>query len=547
MKDIDKFEIKDQDVFKLLNYSNRTKNIADHALKNKIMPFPGFDISKFDDDLWNIKKKEKYGNSYILYIHTLRVCADLLLYYEKTEEIKYFDKAEEIINSWLKFSKSEVVDEMVWYDHTTAQRTQVLIHYLNVAQKLERTIDYEMYKNLLVRHGNVMMDDSIYNYNNHGLMMDRSLMVLGNILGDALYKEKGKSRAINTFWYSFSPQGIHLENSPQYHNMVVRMYVDIEKYLNNRDDTLGSIINNFLKLAKKYPSYVSRPDTSLASIGDSGSEKQRVPKLYKNIFDKEAGISIIQHNEPVPFFLTFVCGYSSRVHKHKDDLSITLNYNNEDFFVDPGKYSYTRNKTRNYITSRQAHSGYYMSSFDYTIKNENRFNRKISLENYYENEHFTLVKGFNNDFDGSSAKLTRHVVQFKRKPIFVLIDNLLTNRRHNLKLTQNFNLATNVSIEDNDNEIKLTSNETTLTVKQFNNPTNSEVVKGDLERPVAVNSTGFAKVEKTNQLKYQNETNEKNAFLTAVYDETYIKDINIQIENSTVKITFNDEEYYIYI
>jgi len=547
VKDVEKFEIKDQDVFKLLNYSNRTKNIADSALRDKIIPFPGFDISPFDDNLWTIKKKEKYGNSYILYIHTLRVCADLLLYYEKTDDIKYFDKAEEIINSWLKFSKSEDVDEMVWYDHTTAQRTQVLIHYLSVAQKLEKHIDYEMYHKLLIRHGNVMMDDSIYNYNNHGLMMDRSLMVLGNILSDKLYKEKGKSRAINTFWYSFSPQGIHLENSPQYHNMVVRMYVDIEKYLNNREDTLGSIINNFLKLAKKYPSYVSRPDKRLASIGDSGSEKQRVQKLYKNIFDKEAGISIIQHNEPIPFFLTFICGYSSRVHKHKDDLSITLNYNNEDFFVDPGKYSYTRNKTRNYITSRKAHSGYYMTSFDYTIKNENRFDRKISLENYYENEHFTLVKGFNNDFDGSSAKLTRHVVQFKKEPIFILIDNLSTNRRHNLKLTQNFNLATNVLVEHKDDEVKLTSNETSLTVKQFNELTNYEIVKGRFEPPVALNSTGFAKVEKTNQLKYENETNKQNAFLTAVFDETYIKNVNVQIENSTVKIIFNDKEYYIYI
>jgi len=68
-----------------------------------------------------------------------------------------------------------------------------------------------------------------------------------------------------------------------------------------------------------------------------------------------------------------------------------------------------------------------------------------------------------------------------------------------------------------------------------------------LERPVAVNTTGFAKVEKTNQLKYQNETNKKNAFLTAVFDENYIKKVNVQIEDSTVKVMFNDEEYYIYI
>src|SRR5699024_6841197 len=210
-------------------------------------------------------------------------------------------------------------------------------------------------------------------------MMDRSLMILGNILSNDLYKEKGKSRAVNTFWYSFSPQGIHLENSPQYHNMVVRMYTDIEKYLSHRDNSLGDTVKEYLKLAKKYPSYISRPDKKLASIGDSGSELQRVPKRYKNIYDQVAGITIIQHAKPTPFFLTFICGYSSRVHKHKDDLSITLNYNNKDFFVDPGKYSYTRNNTRNYITSRKAHSGYYITSFYYTIKNEIILERKISL------------------------------------------------------------------------------------------------------------------------------------------------------------------------
>ena len=544
---MNKFEIDDIDVFKLLNHGRRTKGIAESALKNEIIPFPGFDATPFDENIWTVTKKGKYGNSYILYIHTLRACADLLLHFEKTDEIVFFDKAEEIINSWINYSKSEKVHKMVWYDHTTANRTQVLIHYLSIALKLNREIDYKVFHDLLVKHGNIMMDDSIYNNNNHGLMMDRSLLVLGNILKNETFTLKGKLRAVNTFWYSFSPQGIHLENSPQYHNMVVRMYTDIEKYLNNRNDSLGEVVKEFLKLSRRYPSYIAKPNKRLAAIGDSGAEKQRVQKKYENIYDKEAGISIIQHNEPIPFFLTFVCGYSSRVHKHNDDLSITLNYNNEDFFVDPGKYSYTRDKTRKYITSKEAHSGYYMTQFGYTIKNENRYTRKVTLENYYENEKFTLVKGYNNDFDGSSAKLTRHIVQFKEQPLFILIDNLLTDRRHNLKLTQNFNLAADVSIENNDSEIKLTANETTLTVRQFNELTSSEIVKGNLERPVAVNTTGFAKVEKTNQLKYQNETNKKNAFLTAVFDETYIKNVNLQIENSTVKVTFNDEEYYIYI
>jgi len=545
-KDKYKFEIKENDVFKLLNHSKRTKGIADKALNNEIIPFPGFDSTQFDNNIWTVTKKEKYGNTYILYIHALRVCAELLLQYEKTNEIAYFYKAEEIINSWVEYSKTEEAHRIVWYDHTTANRTQVLIHYLSVAIRMNRNIDFKVYHDLLVKHGNIMMDDGIYNNNNHGLMMDRSLMILGNVLKLDEFKVKGKSRAITTFWYSFSSQGIHLENSPQYHNMVVRMYTDIEKYLNNREDTLGHIINDFLSLAKSYPSYISNPNKRLASIGDTSPDKQNVQKKYKNIYDKEAGIAILQHSTPIPLFLTFVCGYSSRVHKHKDDLSITLNYNNEDFFVDPGKYSYTWNKIRQYIISKEAHSGYFMSRFDYTIKNDNRFTRKISMENYYENEEFTLVKGYNNDFDGSNAKLTRHVVQFKKQPIFILIDNLHTDKKYKLKLTQIFNLASNVLI-DEEKDIKLTANKTTLTVKQFNDASNFEVINGSIENPVALNTTGFAQVEKTKQLKYDKITNDNNVFLTAVFDETYIKNVNVQIENSTVKVIFNDKEYYIYI
>src|SRR5699024_7132423 len=327
----------------------------------------------------------------------------------------------------------------------------------------------------------------------------------------------------------------------QYHNMVVRMYSDIEKYLNHREDSLGDTVKEYLKLAKKYPSYISRPDKRLASIGDSGSEAQRVPKRYKNIYDKEAGIAILQYAKPLPFFLTFICGYSSRVHKHKDDLSITLNYNNEDFFVDPGKYSYTLNSTRKYITSKEAHSGYYMSDFDYTIKNENRFTRKVSLENYYENKNFTFVKGYNNDYDGSHAKLTRHVIQFKNQPLFLLIDNLETDRKHNLKLTQKFNLATNVTVENGDIK-KLTANGTTMNLKQFNKITNFEIIEGDKEKPIAVNTSGFAKVEETNQLKFENETNKENVFLTAVYDEKHINNVDLELKNSILKVEFNGEE-----
>ena len=34
------------------------------------------------------------------------------------------------------------------------------------------------------KHSEIMSNDEIYKFNNHGLMMDRSLMILGYILDD---------------------------------------------------------------------------------------------------------------------------------------------------------------------------------------------------------------------------------------------------------------------------------------------------------------------------------------------------------------------------
>src|SRR5699024_8674541 len=286
----------------------------------------------FDEKIWNVIRKSKYGQSYTLYIHTLRVCVELLLQFEHTNEKKYYDKAREIIFSWLKFSESDTDNKMVWYDHTTANRTQVLIHFIYVSEKIDEEIEYNLFANTLRKHADVLMNDEIHNLNNHGLMMDRSLIILGNVLEEERYKQKGIFRAVNTFWFSFSHNGIHLENSPQYHNMVLRMYEEIEEYLNTRNESLGKPIVEYMKLAKEYSSLIVRPNRRIASIGDSSNGFKKIKKQYKTVYDREAGISIIQHEEPVPFFLTFICGYSTKVHKHKDDLSITLNYNKEDFF-----------------------------------------------------------------------------------------------------------------------------------------------------------------------------------------------------------------------
>lgn len=542
-----KIEISEEDVFRLFEKKKRRADIADAALDNIIIPFPGFDSTTYDKDFWKVLKKEKYGNSYTLYIHTLRVAAELILAYEATQDLKYFDKAEEIINSWIEHIRTDNENKMIWYDHTTANRTQVLIHYLYIAYQLNRKINITLFKNLLMKHAEVLSNDGIYKHNNHGLMMDRSLMILGYVLEDNSLLLKGKTRAVNTFWYSFSSQGIHLENSPQYHSMVLRMYNEIESYLNKKNDSLGDHIPKYLTISKAYIPVITKPDQRLPSIGDSSNTKQGRRKIYRNLYDVEAGISIMQYEKPYVLYTTFIAGYSSMVHKHKDDLSITLNYRLKDFLVDPGKYSYTSNETRKYITSKEAHSSFYLKGQDYTINNDNRYNRKIRLDNYYDNKNYTLVSGYNNDYDVSRAKLSRTVIQLKNSPIVLLIDQVDRKSKNPRRIEQNFNLATDVIIEKKDDKYKLISGDEEMMLRQFIPSYRTSVIEGSLEPPVALNTAGFAEVEKTKQIKFNRSTKEQNVFLTAIYDKRVTGEINVTIKDDILEVIVEDKSLFVYL
>src|SRR5699024_2534634 len=410
-----------------------------------------------------------------------------------------------------------------------------------------RKVNISKYVDLLRKHVEVMSDDSKYKTNNHGLMMDRSLVVLGYVLEDHQIISKGKNRAINTFWYSFISQAIHLENSPHYHLMVVRMYNEIEAYLNRKEDSLGPIIVNYLKLAKEYIPKLSKPNNTLPAIGDSGTSKAAKKKVYKNIYDYEAGIAILQYEQPNPMYLSFVAGYSSRVHKHNDDLSITLNYKTKDFLIDPGKYSYTGNKTRSYITSRRAHSSFYLEGFNYKIKNENRYDRKVRLENYVDNKIYSLVKGVNGDYEGTNALLERIVIQFKNSPVNIIVDSLITKRKNELKMTQKYNLSSLAKVSEVENGYKLISGGEELVIKQFKPFESKEVINGDLKKPVAVNTSGFAKVRPTKQLAFRKTSNQKEAFLTAIYDDRIVNDFDLKLYGDRLIVFIEDKTYDIYL
>ena len=165
-----KLNINSKDVLRLLKPNSSTKLIADNALNNIIIPFPKFDSVKFDDKYYYADKSKKYGASYQLYIQSFRACAEILLEFEKTKNLNYLLKVKEMIYAWIDYVSKGTNEKMVWYDHPTANRTQTIIHFLYLANDNNIDVDEQLFRAILIKHGEILMDDAAYKNNNHGLM-----------------------------------------------------------------------------------------------------------------------------------------------------------------------------------------------------------------------------------------------------------------------------------------------------------------------------------------------------------------------------------------
>lgn len=541
----DSLTIKQEDIIRLTKKTRFTNEIVEKALEGIIIPFPNFSSFKMESqEDWDTLS-DKYGDSYQLYIHSLRFVNELLVMFEITEDINYLNKAKEYIDSWIEFSTNNDGSNMVWYDHPTAQRIQVIIFYLYLAQnKLE--VDEKLFINILKYHSKFLADSTNYRRNNHGLMMDRSLMILGNILNNTEIFNIGYYRSIDTFWHSYSYTGLHLENSPEYHNMVTNMYIELQKYLSRSGKTYGKTIVSYLNQATRLKNVFTKPNKIIPSIGDSGHGSVKVNKEYRNFVDYAAGLSIIQ-KEDNEYFLTFISGYSSITHKHFDDLSFNLFYKGKDLLVDPGKYSYSKHPYRNYVKSYKGHSGVFINNENYEISDENRLNKHVYTEHHFENEKYILIKGRNSSY--SEGDISRTIIFIKAEQVTIILDEVIAFEK--ISVLHNFNLHHKVEpIKMNDSSYKLVSGNVSLVLTQHDGDSFTKVVGDKNTKPYkAINSVVFNEVIETTQLKNTEdiEGNQRVFKLFSIHSEKHSPILNLDKENCILNVSISSNTYIINI
>ena len=496
----------------LITTTKKGKNtirIADAIMQNKFYLLDGLDVIHFNETIdWNYTHPES-ANTYRLYLQCLNVLSHLVDAYRMTKEKKYLVKAKEILWDWIDYILHDnSKNTYKWADHSVSNRVLNIIYLYTIAHEVIK-LDEEKIIPILIKHGEFLEDDKHYRPNNHGIMVDRSLIYLSaflkNYKASERWYQKARYRIINAIYRDFSIKGVHLENSPAYHAMTRRIYRDLEYSLKSINMSLGTEVEEMLEKSTRYIRLIMKPNNELPMLGDTQKNKiNGFEKLYDSFQDSHAGITILQHKDKLPglsTWLAFVCGYGSPTHKHRDDLSFSLFHKGEDIFIDSGRYNYDKNdKIRKYLLSPKSHTTFTISDEDYEIRSAYEYRDIIKTTDFYSNKEYSYVRGINKAYEGSS--LSRSIL-FLKPDIIVIKDFGRSNQYKEFE--QIFNLAPTISIESNDSEnsICLIGKKNKINIRQLLNSDPPLIVNGDESIPRAVISEKFGKLTHNRQLIYK--------------------------------------------
>ncbi|WP_271399350.1 heparinase II/III domain-containing protein [Salinicoccus roseus] len=470
---------------------------ADELLEGRYRLHPNVGVLVFEDGIeWSFQT-EKNPRTTQIYLHSMNYLNYLVYAHNETGEGKYLEKGKEILSHWHEhhagMEKRETNNNLAWNEHAVSSRA---INALWLKAHAPDTLEADgQFTSFIKHHLEFLTDNANYTENNHGIMMDKAVLIIALFLADAEEKKPyitiAKKRLEKVLMRDFSYRHVHLENSPEYHRIVVKWFAELAKILKEMDAGFHRTYYNKIKRAKDYLGYVIDYNHQLPLLGDTGIVNVSVDKVHDDFFDAEAGIGIF-NDETKCSTLLFSAGFQNNTHKHQDDLSLIFSVNKESILADSGKYSYAKDDPfRTHLTSPAAHTTLRVEGEDYPLD----ILGDIRLTNYHTSSRYKYVSGEHHMYEGTALK--RHVILIDGDKL-IIVDDALSEKPKNF--IQNFVLDDSVEVEQvNRDMMKLSTPDNTYILKSHLGEAESRIFHGKEDK--AVISKKFGKLIETHRIE----------------------------------------------
>ena len=261
-----------------------------------------------------------------------------------------------------------------WYDMATgirASRLAFLLDNIFIGNLEVADSDLAALIRLSELHVAMLLNPWFLSPTNHGLFQIMGLNALCEVISWRTVCEGAKpytrESLANLLKRWFTDEGVHRENSPNYHGIVLDALHRLRVVERIQQPEIRAIIER----GNMVTPWLTYPDGRWVPVGDSAGMGPRLTGLVDPIcLGRDAdcwavrdltksGYAIIRSlPETVDkSSMLFVSATGEPTgHKHADDLSFVLIERGHDIFVDSGKYGYNKNQERLYIKSARAHN-----------------------------------------------------------------------------------------------------------------------------------------------------------------------------------------------
>lgn len=336
---------------------------SDNLLNNKILiPSKKNNYWTYNGDMNEFKDKNRSDQRYLYSFFMLN---DLVNAYTQRENVEYLKKGFAYLKDFYEQCPYdfEPVNNMPWHDETTAQRQINTVRFYKVAKNFLNDDELKLMRDNLEFTANKLNTEMYSGFNNHGMFQDLSLYFYGKAFARPNFVSASTKRLQEYFLKSFSSEGVHLENSPEYHFEMLYILKDFFNSVQSIDFGKYNQLVDIYKKSVRYSKAIILPNGYLPNIGDTASIKVDLHDFYtdeelkdsndsRNIF-LDSGFDIYKKGEN---YLAFIGPAYLSYHHHDHDLSFWL-YKNGNIFTEVGKYGYDwDNPESKYVRTYPAHN-----------------------------------------------------------------------------------------------------------------------------------------------------------------------------------------------
>ena len=344
-------------------FSNNYLKESDNLLNNKILiPSEKNNYWTYNGDMNEFKDKNRSDQRYLYSFFMLN---DLVNAYTQTEDVEYLKKGFAYLKDFYEQCPYDFdpVNNMPWHDEATAQRQINTVRFYKIAKNFLNDDELKLMRDNLEFTAERLNSEMYSGFNNHGMFQDLSLYFYGKAFARPGYVSTSTGRLQDYFLKSFSSEGVHLENSPEYHFEMLYILKDFFNSVQRDDFDEYDELLDVYKKSIHYSKAIILPNGYLPNIGDTASIKIDLMDFYskedlksshegRNAF-LDSGFDIYKNGKK---YIAFIGPAYLSYHHHDHDLSFWL-YKNGNIFTEVGKYGYDwDNPESQYVRTYPAHN-----------------------------------------------------------------------------------------------------------------------------------------------------------------------------------------------